>query len=742
MFKTLTPVFIPAAALALQFALPATLFPQSVRGGRSRALVTAKIDNTRLHRLAGNTRPQANAQNDVGPAPGDLAMEHMMLQLQRPAEQEQALDQLIDQLHDPSSPNYHKWMTAEQFGAAFGPAQSDIAAITSWLEAEGFTVNAVYPSGMLIDFSGTAGAVRNAFHTEIHYLNVNGEQHIANMSDPRIPAALAGAVSGVISMHDFRPHAMSRPHPKFSFTSGGSKYQAIVPADLATIYNFSPAFAAGYTGQGQTIAVIEDSDLYSPEDWNTFRSTFGLSQYASGSLTTIHPSGASGTANCMDPRVLSGGDDGEATLDAEWASAAAPGAAIQVASCANTRTTFGGFIALVNLINAAQPPSIISLSYGECEVDNGASANAAFRAAYQQAVAEGISVFVSAGDEGAASCDAGSPAATHGIGVSGFASTPYNVAAGGTDFGDTLAGSVSAYWNSTNSATYGSARSYIPEIPWNDSCASGLLAGFLGFSTGYGASGLCSSSTAQQYGLVQVAAGSGGPSGCATGAPSINGVVGGTCAGYPKPSWQAGVAGIPNDGVRDIPDVSLFAGTGVWGHYYVTCWSNQRAGGASCTGDPSTWAGAGGTSFAAPILAGIQALINQKTGKAQGNPNYVYYKLAAQEYGSTGSAVCNSANGSSASGSCIFYNVTQGDIAVDCSGTDDCFGATVLSSTGGHRASFAGGFGSNGNRNGALSTTTDSYSPAYGTSAGWNFATGIGSVNVLNLLNNWSTVAQ
>ena len=720
------------AAFVLVLGLPSALLSQeSGAGPRPRPLITERIDEATLRTLAGNTHPQANAQNDLGPAPDDLLMEHMMLQLQRPAEQDQAVRQFIDQLHDPESPNFHHWLTAAQFGEAYGPSPQDVATITSWLLSHGFTVNAVAPGGMLIDFSGTAGQVRQAFHTQLHYLRVNGQQHIANMSDPQIPAALAPAVAGVVSLHDFTPHAMQKRHSNYTFTAGGSTYQAVVPADLATIYDLNPLFAAGITGKGQSIAVIEDSDLYSAADWATFRTTFGLSGYSSGSLTTIHPGPVSGATNCVDPGVARGasaGDDGEAILDAEWASAAAPGAAILVASCATTRATFGGFIALQNLVNSAQPPAIVSISYGECEAGNGASANASVQSLYQQAAAEGISVFVAAGDEGAASCDAGATGATHGIGVNGWASTPYNVAVGGTDFGDAYAGSSSTYWNAANTPTYGSAVSYIPEIPWNDSCAGTLLSSYFGYSTPYGTTGFCGSRAASQDGLLVVAAGSGGPSGCATGTPSIGGVVSGSCQGYDKPIWQSGAAGIPNDRVRDIPDLALFAGDGIWGHYYVTCWSDVRNGGAPCTGAPSGWAGAGGTSFSSPIMAGIQALVNQSVGGPQGNPNYVYYQLGAQEYAS-GSSACNSSNGNTADKGCIFHNVTLGDIDVNCGGAQDCYGAGSASAGRGGRVSQSD--------NGSLSTSSQSYSPAYGTAMGWNFATGLGTINALNLVTNW-----
>jgi subtilase family serine protease len=160
----------------------------------------------------------------------------------------------------------------------------------------------------------------------------------------------------------------------------------------------------------------------------------------------------------------------------------------------------------------------------------------------------------------------------------------------------------------------------------------------------------------------------------------------------------------------------------------VFCFSDIRNGGARCTGAPSTWAGAGGTSFASPIMAAIQALVNQKTGETWGNPNSVYYGMA------TGPAVCNSSSGNAAGPSCIFYNVTEGDNVVNCSGATDCYGATTSTSTHGHH----GNSNNSPSANGELSTSSTSALPAYLTGAGWNFATGIGSVNAANLVNNWN----
>ncbi len=676
----------------------------------ARVLINRPVDQSRIFTLAGNTPPGATAQNDRGKVPDSLALDHMLLQLKRSPEREEALRNFIDQQHDSASPNFHKWLTADQFGKKYGPASADIETISDWLRSNGFTVNTVYPSGMMIDFSGTAGQVAAAFGTEIHQLSVNGQNHIGNMSDPRIPEAFAPVVAGIVSLSDFRAHSMKMPpRPKFTL-----EFNLVMPADLATIYDLKPAFTAGYTGEGQTIAVLEDSDLYNTGDWYTFRKVLGLSTYTSGSLSEINPAPPSGPSNCSDPGYNDA--DGEATLDAEWASAAAPNAAIQVAVCADSTVSLGVLFAAQNLINGSHPPQVISMSYGYCEAFNGATQNAAYNSAFQQAVTEGVSVFVSAGDEGAAECDGGESAATHGISVSGMASTPYNVAVGGTDFADSSLGTNSTYWGALNSSTYGSALSYIPEIPWNDSCAGSILAAFLQYSVGYGPSGFCGSTQAQESGYLLVVAGSGGPSGCATGAPDANFVVGGSCKGHPKPAWQTGVPGIPNDGVRDLPDVSLFAANGVWGHYYVYCFTdpNPDNGGAPCTGSPFGWSGAGGTSFSSPIMAGIQALVNQKMGGSQGNPNPVFYKLAA-------SLVASS----------VFHSITTGDIVVNCSGDINCFGAGF---EGRGRGTPSPGFDGNG----GLSTSSQTYTPAFAAASGWNFATGLGSVDAYNLILNWS----
>lgn len=722
MSRTLGFIPVTVAVMAYAFTVSSFAMPQESHSDQllRHPRIAGRIDPANLVTLPGNTRPEAIAKNDRGPISGSTYIEHMLLLLRRSPEQEQALQEFTSSVTDHSSPNFHQWITPAEFGDRYGVAQQDLNEITGWLESSGFSVNLVYDSGMMIDFSGYASSVRDIFHAELHRLNVRGAEHVANIHDPKIPAVLAPVIQGIVSLNDFMPRPMYLPRANFTFTNTQGTWHAIVPGDLATIYSLNPLFAQGLSGQGQTIVVIEDTNISnSGADWTTFRNEFGLNVFGSGSFSQVHPAPPSGHTNCSSPGVNS--DEGEASLDAEYASAAAPSAAIELASCKNTLFTFGGLIALQNIINSsATPPAIISISYGECEAANGATSNAAYNAAYQQATTEGVSVFVSSGDEGAASCDAGANGATHGIGVSAFASTPNNVAVGGTDFSDSYSGTVSTYWKSSNSSNFGSAMSYIPEIPWNDSCASVLLSTFVsGSPTTYGSSGFCNSS-AGTANFLTTTSGSGGPSGCATGLALPGGVVSGTCAGYAKPSWQIGLFGNPSDGVRDIPDVSLFAANGVWSHYYVFCWSNPAftsSGSASCSGTPDTWSGAGGTSFSSPIMAAIQALVNQKWGR-QGNPNPTYYAIAAAEFGSSGTTACNSSTmpvfPRNIATACVFYDVTLGDIDVNCTGTNNCY---LPSGT-----------------NGVLSTSNSSYQPAYPAASGWDFATGIGTVNAYNLV--------
>ena len=692
-----------------------------------------KIDETDLVVLANNTPPAATAQFDAGPVEDAFPLDHMRLVLKRSPERQAALDTFLDQLNDPTSPSFHAWLSPEKFAESYGVPMADIATVTGWLASHGFRVDNVSSNRMSIEFSGTAALVRQAFHTAIHRLNVDGAAHFANMSDPQIPAALAGTVAGV-PLHDFMPRPMHKDlgpvrrdresgrwgfvgaRPGFTIPDGASgTFYAVAPADFAKIYNLGPLFAQGVRGAGQTIAVVEDTNIKNVADVTSFRTAFGLSGNA-GTFTQVNPGGS---MSCASPGVTA--DEGEAALDAEWAGAAAPDAAVVLASCKSSLTVFGGLIALDNLISSPNPPQIISVSYGLCEAAGGAAVNQSFVTAYQQAAAEGVSVFVSSGDEGAASCDADKSFATHGIAVNAMASTPYNVAVGGTDFMDlydSISGgpALGTYWQTSNSATFASAKSYIPEIPWNSSCASQLIYKAEGFTQPYGMTGFCSSTTGKGS-FLTTASGSGGPSTFSA-----------------QPTWQTGVPGLPtaSGGKRYLPDVSLFAANGVWGHFYVYCLSDAAQGGVACDFTNTTDSldlAAGGTSFAAPAMAGIQALVNQKTSSRQGNPNPIYYQLAAGQ--AAGGVACNSDQGAPASPSspstaCIFNDVTQGDMDVPCTGSTSCFGYAT-SKVGKTTTTYYG----------ALSSSTNALTPAYAAGAGWDYATGLGSLNAFNLVESW-----
>ena len=748
-----------------------------------RQLVTGKINDNVVVPLVGNTRPEATALNDRGPVSPELQFDHLMLVLKRPAELDAQLTAVIDQMHTPGSANFHKWMSAEQFGELYGPAQSDVSAVRQWLAAEGFTVNVVYANNMFIDFSGTAAQVETAFHTEIHNSEVNGVMHIANSSDPQIPAALGQVITGVASLNDFRPKAMhervrsavaastsasaktavahaptSEAKSATAQFDNGLGDQAIVPYDLELIYNIAPLLTAGISGQGMKVVLLEDSDQFNcnasnaagpagtlcsaTSDWATFRGRFGLSQYTEGSLRQENPQPQTGINNCQDPGV--NGDDSEAAIDVQWASAAAPSATLISAGCADPRGSFGGLIALQNIMSHpnADNVDVVSMSFGESEELSGATLNAAFNTTFQQAVAAGIAIFVSAGDEDAASSDHGGETCTgfpnngeftcaeDGINISGWMSSPYDVSVGGLDFADVFLGESSDFFFPFNNEFVGSARSYVPEQPWNDSCAGSLLSEFeTGSTVAFGEKGFCNTTLGSNF--LEAIGGSGGPSSCATGAPLTRGVSGGTCAGWAKPSYQSQnqghMAGLINDGVRDTPDVALMAANGLWGHFYPICFTDPDNGGVSCTKSPADWPGFGGTSVSSPIFAAIQSLVVQHKGSLQGNPNPRYYALAAAEYGPSGSASCNSSKGASSGASCVFHDVTLGDNDSNCQPKPN-------NET--HTTTLNNCFLSTG-AIGVLSTSNTAFQPAYLTTTGWDFASGIGSVNAFNLVMNY-----
>jgi uncharacterized protein (TIGR03437 family) len=700
-------------AVILAFTLP-PLFAQQVK--RVSPRITEDIDETKLVTLRGNTHPLARAEYDLGAAPQNLPMERMLLLLSRSPQQEASLQQLVREQQDPASVDYHAWLTPEQFGDQFGPAPEDIEKITDWLRSLGFRVDRVANGRGVVEFSGTAAQVERGLHTQIHSYSVNGEQHWANAQDPQIPAALSQVVAGIASLHNFASRAMQHgvgtfrqeagsarwtpasPGPKYTVRSDNETDYAVAPYDFATIYNVLPLWTAGIDGAGQSVAILARSNI-ALQDVRNFRSIFGLPARD----PTI-------TVNGTDPGVTS--DEVEAVADAEWAGAVAKGATINLVVSETTAATDGIDLSAEYVVDRNLAP-VLSSSYGKCEVELSASEKQLYPSLWQQAAAEGITVVVAAGDGGSGECDLGQGFAVRGFQVSGMASTPYDVAVGGTDFDDVLDQTASAYWNSSNNpATLQSAKSYVPEMTWNDSCAGPQVVIFLGYYFGDStAAALCNDPLAllPVFDLLDVAGGSGGVS-----------------ALYSKPSWQSGVSGIPEDGQRDLPDVSLFAGDGLLGHYYPACQADQ---GGTC--NPSSpggivTMGAGGTSYSAQVFAGIMALINQKTGSRQGLANPALYELASIQYGnSANSQACNTSYSIAAGNSCVFYDVSSGTNDVPCLyGTLNCY---VSSSSDVY---------------GLLSTSSTSLVPAYSAGPGYDLATGLGSVNVANLVNQWAAVTN
>ncbi len=635
-----------------------------------RPLITQPVDEAQLTVLKGNTHILARPQFDLGTAPATLPMQRMLLVLKRSPEQESALRQLLDDQQDKHSPNYHKWLTPEQFGREFGPTDADMQTIASWLQSHGFQVG-TSKGRTVLEFSGSASQVKEAFHTTIHKYIVNGEQHWANASDPSIPTALTPAVAGVLTLHNFvkKPHirvskvtasakVRSGKSPSLTFSDGS---HGMAPADFGKIYNSpfnysTPTTNTGTTGAGVTIAVIGRSNLYSvdspAEDITDFRSApvFNL---PGGSFNVI--------LNGPDPGDLGGDEELEATLDSSWSGAVAPAANVDFVVSATTNTADGVDLSEVYIIenNLAD---VMTESFGVCEGESTSAEATGVSGLAEQGAAQGITYFVSTGDNGAEGCDNNSETvATLPVSVSLTASTPFNVAVGGTVFNDSA--DPTKYWSATNT-NQESALSYIPEDVWNDSCLASSCGG-----------------------NANIAAGGGGSS-----------------TFFPKPPWQTGVTGIPAGNTRDLPDVSLSAAPH---DGYVLCVE------ASCVpnaqGEFNLFL-VGGTSASTPSFAGIMALVeanplltNPSQSPRQGLANYVLYRLATTE-----AAYPKQCNGSSTTTSplstCIFNDVTVGNDAVP------------------------------GELNYGLANAQ------YQAEAGYDMATGLGSVNITNLVNQWSSV--
>ena len=621
-------VFSSIVALAFVLFLTTTSRAQTPQ----ERILTAVSDSD-IRQLRGNVHPLAQAQFDGGKVDDSTLLPRMTMFFAPSPRQQAALSQLLSEQQDRSSPNYHRWITPGEFGIRFGLSENDLNKVTSWLESRGFTVLEMPASHNAVSFSGSAAQVEAAFHTSIHRYVRNGEEHHANASEPFVPAALAGVVSGFAGLNDFRPKpktirrmaAQAQP----DFTDGSSDH-FLAPGDFAVIYDVTPLYSRGIDGTGQKIAIVGQSDIQL-NDLRQFRSLMGLA--AKDPQVVLVP----GSSN---PGMLDG-DLQEADLDLEWAGAVAKNATLIYV---NSTNAWGSLQYAV--MNDLAP--VISVSYGGCEPEFSVSDAQSFMLLGEQANVQGQTIVASAGDTGAANCDPlFAPKATLGLAVSIPASLPFATAVGGTEFNE----GSGTYWSTANSANNLSALSYIPEISWNDS-----FAGFGIQATGGGASTL-----------------------------------------FTKPLWQSG-PGVPNDAVRDVPDVSFSASADHDGYLICdeTYNSKTKAFTPVC---PSGFFGGfdavGGTSAGAPSFAAIVALLNQSMNSPQGNINYVLYRLAELS-------------------SSPFHDISSGNNAVPCQmnpPSPDCPAS----------GSSAGLMG-------------------YGAGPGYDMVTGLGSVDVNALIGAWSSV--
>jgi subtilase family serine protease len=607
--------------------------------------------------IQNSVNPRVSRSKDLGPVSPDTRLQSMTLQFSMSADQEAALDQLLGDLQNPASPRYHQWMTPAQYAAQFGLSSADLDKVKSWLSSQGFTVTGVANGGQFISFTGTAAQVQTAFGTSIHQLTYDGQTRIANVTNAQIPSAIAAVVKGVTGLNNFRmkPHVRAL-RPEFTSSISGNHYLA--PGDIYTMYGMSGVMQSGFNGTGVTIAVTGQVDV-NQSDLLAFRTAAGLSTtnlpttiHSAGGSLPVHKCFSSTTANCPIPDLS---DLEESTLDLEWSSAMAPGATIVFVN---------GPDVMMNAMTYAIDQNIaqvVTTSYGACEAGWGTTELVQLGALFKQAAAQGQTVLAASGDEGSADCDAG-PSATQGLTVDFPGSSPYVTAMGGTQLNDGTATGATQYWSNSEGPTTngGSALGYIPEVVWNDAS-----------SGSFGGSG------------------------------------GGASEYFTKPAWQQGT-GVPNDGSRDIPDVSLTASEAHDQFLYCVDDRTSTSTPLSCTSgfraSDTTVKTVGGTSVDSQIFGGMLALITQKVGGRIGNANPVLYAMGNNAtYYTPGATIATNSN-------VVFNDIISGDNKQSCSaGTPDC---SRLGGTMGYTAA-----------------------------NGYDLATGWGTINLTNLANAWTKVA-
>jgi pro-kumamolisin-like protein/Big-like domain-containing protein len=573
-------ILIVRRSIAVSFLLGIALCAQepSPRLGR-------EIDNSLRVTLPGTHPPMAKTENDAGELPSGTMLHGISVVLSRSAAQESDLEALLAAQQSLGSPEYHKWLSPDEFAARFGVADSDISAIRQWLEQQGLTFLGVSRSKNRIVVSGTTEQLRAAFGLALHDYTFGGEKHYAPSSDVTVPAALAPLIESVANLSTFRPRPRvklgkpRRAQAKFTSSQSGSHF--LTPKDIATIYNLDPAYGAGYTGSDQAIAVVGQSSVVL-SDIEHFQTAAGFSK-KDPTLVLVPNSGSA---------TVVSGDEAESDLDLEYTSTIGRDATIYFVYVGNN-PNYSVWDSIEYAVDQKVAP-IISVSYGICETALSSGDYASLNAVLAQAAAQGQTIVAASGDSGATDCyglNFLTATEQKALAVDFPASSQYVTGMGGTEFlADDVGSSNTTYWTSASgSDVVGSARSYIPEQVWNDSSSSNGLA-----------------------------AGGGGVSSFTA-----------------RPGWQTGVAGIPSGNYRLLPDISLDSSADNAGYLYCSSDSQSTGVTGSCSNgfrdSNSTYLTvAGGTSFASPIFAGMLSLINQKLNSdGQGVINSILYTLAA-----------------------------------------------------------------------------------------------------------------
>jgi len=613
-------------------------------GQTARPRITQQIANSEKVTLSGSRPAWARSSRDAGRLASGTKLQGMAIVFSRTAEQEADLQSLLASQANPASVLYHKWLSPDEFAVRFGMADSDISKIESWLEQQGFTVERVARDKTRVYFSGAVGQAESTFGTEIHNYSVGDKKYFAPSTDVAVPSALASVVQNVTNLSSFHPRSMVRIRPKEqsdvrpNFTSSQSGTFYTTPKDLATIYDVNAAYNAGYTGQGQSIAVVGQSSV-ELSDIEKFQQAAGLTVKAP-TVVLVPNSGTSASSS---------GDEAESDLDLEYSGAMAPGANIYFVYTGNNQN-YSVYDAIDYAVETRIAP-IITVSYGSCETLLSSSDYTSLNGILQQGAAQGQSIIVASGDSGSSGCypwDSLTSAQRTALAVSFPASSQYATAVGGTQFTDAAVASGSSYWEAASgSDVIGSAKSYMPEQTWNESSTSnGLSAG------GGGASKFTA-----------------------------------------RPSWQTGVTGISSGSYRLLPDISLQSAVSHAGFLYCSSDSDSTGITGSCSNgfrdsNSQYLTVAGGTSFAAPIFAGLLAVINQRQNSmGQGVINSTLYALASN------SATYNSA----------FHDIISG-------GNQCSIGSTYCSSD---------------------------TSANYAATTGYDQATGLGTIDFYNLMQSW-----